>query len=120
MVNLLTIFFIVAWSACAAAPEPTPAIDIFPGGCVIACVEFQANLSLQRHGVWSRVVRLGFDGPGFDHAIVVFSLANGEIARYDVNVPGTTKLGIIQRDLPSIAAALKYQYPRMIYAVWFD
>lgn len=94
-------------------------VDVFPKGCVIAAVEYQANLSLKNHRIWSRIIKINFDNQQDGHAVVVFSLPAGALCVYDLNL-GTRKLGISQRDLPSITIALKYQYEHVTTAVFFD
>lgn len=112
----LAFVVLLVCAGCNRAEQP---VGVFPNGCLVASVEYQANLSLQRHGVWSRIVKINFDNQVDGHAVVVFSLMSGALSVYDVNT-GSSKLGISQRDLPSIVIALKYQYKHMTTAVWFD
>jgi hypothetical protein len=116
-VKRLALALLLAFAGCGRSEQP---VDTFPKGCVIASVEYQANLSLRRHGVWSRIVKVNFDNQADGHAIVVFSLnKGGDLVVYDVN-RGTRALLTSDRNLPAIRAALRYHYNNMTTAVWFD
>lgn len=110
--------FLITFSASVTRAQT---VDVFPNGCVIACLEFQVSLSLTRHGIWNRMVKVSFDNQKSGHALVVFALQDGSLMVYDVNGSGgSIKLGISQRDISSISIALKYQYEHMTTAVFLD
>lgn len=96
-----------------------PEIPRLPNGCLITAVEFQAQLSLHDNGIWSRVVGLRQMGSFEGHAVVVFSLRNGDLWFYDLN-SGSTFLKTTDRSLPAIAAALAVHFPGIYKVAFLD